>query len=74
MTPYNVATGKQALETKVYDQAQDYITKLGVGRFFVADGSYLEGYYWNGVQFVLIEDSIPEYKDWQVLLPTAGLP
>ena len=60
-------------QATVYEQAQDYISKLGVGRFFVADGNHLEGYYWNGMQFVLIEDAIPEYKDWKALLPVGRL-
>lgn len=52
----------------VYEQAQDYMTSLGVKIFFVADNNYLSGYYWNGMQFVLIEDSIPIYSKWTQMM------
>ena len=50
-------------EEAAYLQAQNYLFDLNTKYFFVTDGYIFEGYYYDSIQFILLED-IPKYNQW----------
>lgn len=45
-------------------QAQDYLEALNTRYFFVTDGEVFEGYHYDTVQFIRLEE-IPTYNHWE---------
>lgn len=57
---------KQSLDwtgEAAYAQAQEYLRDLNTRYFFVTDGLTFDGYFWNTVQFIRLEE-IPTYDRW----------
>lgn len=56
---------KQALWNgeNAYAQAQDYLETLNTRYFFVTDGRVIDGFFWNTLQFIRLEN-IPTYDQW----------